>query len=74
MMLAMLFRQHVGYKEVRIPRPGLAFVEFEDEPHATLALKALNGFKLTTTDSQADVWQELNKAGGSLHCISLALY
>ena len=51
MMLAMLFRQHVGYKEVRIPRPGLAFVEFEDEPHATLALKALNGFKLTTTES-----------------------
>ena len=51
MMLAMLFRQHVGYKEVRIPRPGLAFVEFEDEPHATLALKALNGFKLTTTET-----------------------
>lgn len=51
MMLAMLFRQHSGYKEVRIPRPGLAFVEFEDEPHATLALKALNGFKLTTTET-----------------------
>mmetsp|Transcript_24801 Transcript_24801/g.53679 ORF Transcript_24801/g.53679 Transcript_24801/m.53679 type:complete len:261 (+) Transcript_24801:129-911(+) len=51
MMLAMLFRQHVGYKEVRIPRAGLAFVEFEDEPHATLALKALNGFKLTTTET-----------------------
>jgi RNA recognition motif-containing protein len=51
MMLAMLFRQHVGYKEVRIPRPGLAFIEFEDEPHATLALKALNGFKLTSTEA-----------------------
>lgn len=51
MMLAMLFRQHVGYKEVRIPRSGLAFIEFEDEPHATLALKALNGFKLTTTET-----------------------
>jgi U2 small nuclear ribonucleoprotein B'' len=46
-MLGMLFQQYAGYKEVRIPRPGLAFVEFEDEPHATVAMKALNGFKLT---------------------------
>eukprot|EP00586_Coscinodiscus_wailesii_P013016 CAMPEP_0172497892 /NCGR_PEP_ID=MMETSP1066-20121228/106701_1 /TAXON_ID=671091 /ORGANISM="Coscinodiscus wailesii, Strain CCMP2513" /LENGTH=297 /DNA_ID=CAMNT_0013270917 /DNA_START=44 /DNA_END=937 /DNA_ORIENTATION=+ len=51
MMLAMLFRQYAGYKEVRIPRAGLAFVEFDDEPHATLALRGLNGFRLTTTDS-----------------------
>lgn len=50
MMLGMLFRQYAGFKEVRIPRPGLAFVEFDDEPHATLALGRLNGFKLTTTD------------------------
>lgn len=51
MMLGMLFRQYAGFKEVRIPRPGLAFVEFDDEPHATLALERLNGFKLTTTDA-----------------------
>jgi len=51
MILSMLFRQYTGYKEVRMPRPGLAFVEFEDEPHATLALKALNGFKLTENDT-----------------------
>lgn len=51
MMLAMLFRQYTGFKEVRIPRAGLAFVEFDDEPHATLALERLNGFKLTTTDT-----------------------
>ena len=51
MMLAMLFRQYAGFKEVRIPRPGLAFCEFDDEPHATLALEALNGFKLTTKDT-----------------------
>lgn len=51
MMLAMLFRQYLGYKEVRIPRQGLAFVEFDDEPHATLALSGLNGFQLTTTDT-----------------------
>jgi U2 small nuclear ribonucleoprotein B'' len=51
MILSMLFRQHRGFKEVRMPRPGLAFIEFEDEPHATLALKALNGFKLTEKDT-----------------------
>lgn len=51
MMLAMLFRQYSGFKEVRIPRAGLAFIEFDSEPHATLALERLNGFKLTTTDA-----------------------
>ena len=51
MMLAMLFRQYHGYKEVRMPRPGLAFIEFDDEPHATVAFKALRGFKLTATDT-----------------------
>lgn len=51
MMLAMLFRQYPGYREVRIPRPGLAFIEFDDEPLASVALKALNGFKLTANDS-----------------------
>jgi RNA recognition motif-containing protein len=51
MMLSMLFRQYAGFKEVRIPRPGLAFCEFETEPHATLALERLNGFKLTQKDT-----------------------
>jgi len=51
MMLAMLFRQYVGYKEVRIPRAGLAFIEFDDEPHATLALRGLNGFNITSADT-----------------------
>eukprot|EP00527_Entomoneis_sp_CCMP2396_P004817 CAMPEP_0198137510 /NCGR_PEP_ID=MMETSP1443-20131203/989_1 /TAXON_ID=186043 /ORGANISM="Entomoneis sp., Strain CCMP2396" /LENGTH=231 /DNA_ID=CAMNT_0043798963 /DNA_START=87 /DNA_END=782 /DNA_ORIENTATION=+ len=51
MMLGMLFRQYKGYKEVRLPRAGLAFVEFEDEPHATLAMNGLNGFKLTKSDT-----------------------
>lgn len=49
-MLEMLFRQYTGFKEVRVPREGLAFIEFDDEPHATLALDGLNGFKLTTND------------------------
>jgi RNA recognition motif-containing protein len=47
MMLAMLFQQYAGYKEVRMPRPGLAFIEFDDEPHATLAMRGLQGFQLT---------------------------
>jgi U2 small nuclear ribonucleoprotein B'' len=51
MMLAMLFRQYAGFQEVRIPRQGLGFIEFDDEPHATLALERLNGFKLTTSDT-----------------------
>ena len=51
MMLAMLFRQYAGFKEVRMPRPGLAFVEYQDEAHATLALQGLNGFNLTTSDT-----------------------
>lgn len=50
MMISMLFRQYPGFKEVRIPRPGLAFVEFDDEPHATVGLTALNGFKLTANE------------------------
>ena len=51
MMLACLFRSYPGYKEVRIPRAGLAFIEFDDEPHATVALKAFNGFSLSPTES-----------------------
>lgn len=51
MMLGMLFRQYAGFKEVRIPRAGLAFVEFDSEPHATLAMERLDGFKLTTSDT-----------------------
>lgn len=51
MMLAMLFRQYVGYQQIRMPRKGLAFVEFESEPNATLALKGLNGFQITSKDT-----------------------
>jgi U2 small nuclear ribonucleoprotein B'' len=48
-VLGMLFQQNSGYREVRVPRPGIAFVEFVDEPHATIARRAMNGFKLTPT-------------------------
>lgn len=49
LMLSCLFRSYAGYKEVRIPRPGLAFIEFDEEPHASVALKALDGFSLSPT-------------------------
>jgi U2 small nuclear ribonucleoprotein B'' len=50
MMLGMLFRQYAGYKEIRMPRAGLAFVDFDSEAQATVAMTALNGFKLTPND------------------------
>ena len=51
MMLGMLFQQYQGYVEVRIPYAGLAFIEFTQEPHATIAKKALEGFQLTPNDT-----------------------
>jgi U2 small nuclear ribonucleoprotein B'' len=50
-MLAVLFSRYHGYVEARMPRPGLAFIEFVDEPKATLAMQALNGFQLTPTET-----------------------
>jgi U2 small nuclear ribonucleoprotein B'' len=49
MMLAMLFRQYSGYKEVKPFGGGLATIEFGNENEATSALKGLNGFKLSTS-------------------------
>lgn len=48
-MLQMLFQQYPGFKEVRMieAKPGIAFVEFEDEDQATVAMQALEGFKVT---------------------------
>ncbi|CAB9504403.1 U2 small nuclear ribonucleoprotein B [Seminavis robusta] len=62
MMLSMLFRQYAGFKEVRMPRPGLAFVEFEDEPRAALALQGLNGFNLTNKDQLKLTYDEFAEA------------
>lgn len=51
-MLAVLFSQCQGYKELRIPpgNKGIAFIEFENEVQASLALKQLHGHALTATD------------------------
>ena len=48
-MAGVLFQHFAGFLEVRmVPgRPGLAFVEFDTEPHATVAKKALQNFKVT---------------------------
>ena len=51
LVLSLLFRQYDGFVEVRLPRQGVAFIEFDTEPHATLALERLNGFQLTKTNS-----------------------
>eukprot|EP00730_Choanoeca_flexa_P012407 TRINITY_DN4232_c0_g1_i1.p1 TRINITY_DN4232_c0_g1~~TRINITY_DN4232_c0_g1_i1.p1 ORF type:complete len:225 (+),score=46.58 TRINITY_DN4232_c0_g1_i1:117-791(+) len=54
-MLQMLFGQVPGLKEVRQieGRPDIAFVEFETEAQATMAVSALNGFKVDETHNMA---------------------
>ncbi|KAG9154155.1 hypothetical protein Leryth_000637 [Lithospermum erythrorhizon] len=46
MMLQMLFCQYPGFKEVRMveAKPGIAFVEYENEIQSTVAMHALQGF------------------------------
>lgn len=49
MMLQMLFCQYPGFKEVRMveTKPGIAFVEYENEMQSTVAMQGLQGFKIT---------------------------
>ncbi|EOA36234.1 hypothetical protein CARUB_v10010209mg [Capsella rubella] len=49
MMLQMLFEQYPGFKEIRMieAKPGIAFVEFEDDVQSSMAMQALQGFKIT---------------------------
>ncbi|WRX11453.1 RNA recognition motif domain - like 10 [Theobroma cacao] len=48
MMLQMLFNQYPGLKDVRMveTKPGIAFVEYENEMQSTVAMQALQGFKI----------------------------
>jgi len=50
-MLSMLFQQFPGFKEVRMVsgKSGIAFVEFENEIEAGVALGGLQHFKITPT-------------------------
>eukprot|EP00967_Tisochrysis_lutea_P046807 scaffold56965_cov25-Tisochrysis_lutea.AAC.1 len=52
LMLSMLFQQFPGFKEVRLVpgKSGLAFVEFESELQAGVAMNGLQGFKITPTN------------------------
>ncbi|EFN50825.1 hypothetical protein CHLNCDRAFT_28661 [Chlorella variabilis] len=52
-MLEMLFQQFPGCKEVTtVPaKPGIAFIEFETEMQATVAMTGLQGFKVTPQNS-----------------------
>jgi RNA recognition motif-containing protein len=52
-MLALLFEQYAGFKEIRIVpgRPGIAFVEYENEFQAEVAKEVLDNFKLTKTNA-----------------------
>ncbi|RAL47277.1 hypothetical protein DM860_013242 [Cuscuta australis] len=49
MMLELLFNQYPGFKEVRMieAKPGIAFVEFEDDVQSSVAMQALQGFKIS---------------------------
>jgi len=51
LMLSMLFQQFAGYKEVRMVegKKGIAFVEFESENLAGVAMTGLQHFKITPT-------------------------
>mmetsp|Transcript_14378 Transcript_14378/g.26464 ORF Transcript_14378/g.26464 Transcript_14378/m.26464 type:complete len:289 (+) Transcript_14378:112-978(+) len=47
-MLAMLFRQYPGFQEVRlIPGRNVAFVDYQNEYQAGMALQGLQGFAMT---------------------------
>ncbi|MQL69136.1 hypothetical protein Taro_001388 [Colocasia esculenta] len=49
MMLQILFQQYPGFREVRMieAKPGIAFVEFDDDIQASIAMQSLQGFKIT---------------------------
>ncbi|KAK2076193.1 hypothetical protein QBZ16_001125 [Prototheca wickerhamii] len=47
-MLSMLFSQYTGFVEVRMvhAKPGIAFVDFQNESQSAVALSGLNGFRV----------------------------
>lgn len=55
MMLQILFQQYPGFKEVRMieAKPGIAFVEYEDDVHSSMAMQSLQGFKITPQNPMA---------------------
>ncbi|KAF0902245.1 hypothetical protein E2562_014481 [Oryza meyeriana var. granulata] len=55
MMLQILFQQYPGFREVRMieAKPGIAFVEYEDDSQSMVAMQALQGFKITPYNPMA---------------------
>ncbi|XP_011080759.1 U2 small nuclear ribonucleoprotein B'' [Sesamum indicum] len=55
MMLELLFKQYPGFREVRMveAKPGIAFVEFEDDSQSSVAMQDLQGFKITSQNPMA---------------------
>nr|XP_043636534.1 U2 small nuclear ribonucleoprotein B'' [Erigeron canadensis] len=54
-MLQILFNQFPGFKEVRMinAKPGIAFVEFDDDNQSSTAMQSLQDFKITPQISMA---------------------
>lgn len=54
-MLEVLFKQYPGFREVRMieAKPGIAFVEFDDDVQSSVAMQALQGFKITPQNPMA---------------------
>lgn len=52
-MLSMLFQQFPGFKEVRMvdARPGISFVEFDNDMQASVAMTGLQAFKITPSNA-----------------------
>lgn len=48
-MLQLLFEQYPGFKEIRMieAKPGIAFVEYQDDVQSSIAMEALQSFKIT---------------------------
>lgn len=55
MMLQILFQQFPGFREVRMieAKPGIAFVEYEDDSQSMVAMQALQGFKIAPENPMA---------------------
>lgn len=57
-MLSMLFQQFPGFKEVRMveAKPGIAFVEFDNDSQSTTAMQGLQGFRITPEKAMSIVF------------------
>ncbi len=51
-MLEMLFNQYSGFKEVRMvtAKPGIAFVEYDSDMQASVAMSGLQDFQVTANN------------------------